>query len=147
MIIRVIAWESALSDPNAASRGDPDRSWSPKEGIGEVPAREETATAIPGRYSDELLASLHAQGFKHGVHGVGVEVGLELCEQLAGDRRDVLHARHRQQDSLGTGVEGDLERLGQVLDRGLFVVPSLQGRPENQPIREAELIQPSNRIY
>jgi hypothetical protein len=55
MIPAAIAWESALSEPNAAFRGDSDRSWSPKEGIGEIPAREETATAIPGRYSDELL--------------------------------------------------------------------------------------------
>src|SRR5947209_17871937 len=55
MIPAAIAWESALSEPNAAFRGDSDRSGSPKEGIGEIPAREETATAIPGRYSDELL--------------------------------------------------------------------------------------------
>ena len=28
-----------------------------------------------------------------------------------------LHARHRQQQAFGPGVEGDLQRLGQVLDR------------------------------
>src|SRR3954453_20842831 len=62
MIPAAIARESALSEPNAAFRGDSDRSWSPKEGIGEIAAGGEAETAIPGRYSDELLV-LQPQGF------------------------------------------------------------------------------------
>jgi len=57
LIPAAIARGSVLSDPNAAFRGDPGRSWSPKEGNREIPAGEETATAIPGRYSDELLVA------------------------------------------------------------------------------------------
>src|SRR5947209_16769543 len=69
MIPAAIAWESALSEPNAAFRGDSDRSGSPKEGIGENPAREETATAIPGRYSDELLGRSQPRGRGRGREG------------------------------------------------------------------------------
>jgi hypothetical protein len=61
MIPAVIARESALRDPNAAFRGDPNRSWSPKEGLGEIPASEKAATLIPGRYSDELLGHLNPE--------------------------------------------------------------------------------------
>ena len=50
----------------------------------------------------------HPHRLEHRVHRVGVEAGLELGEQLAGDGRDVGHAGHRQQDTLPTGVEGDL---------------------------------------
>ena len=63
MIAAAIARESALSEPNAAFRGDADRSWSPKEGIGEIPARGEAETAIRGRYSDELLGRTYRVGW------------------------------------------------------------------------------------
>lgn len=42
-----------------------------------------------------MLFSLHTQRLEHRIHRVGVEPSLELGEQLAGDRRDVLHACHR----------------------------------------------------
>src|SRR5437867_2272034 len=40
------------------------------------------------------LGSLHSHRLEHRVHGVGVEAGLELGEQLAGYGRDVGHAGH-----------------------------------------------------
>ena len=55
------------------------------------------------------LPLLHAHCLEHGIHRISVEPRLELGEQLAGNRRDVLHARHRQKDAFGSGVEGDLQ--------------------------------------
>lgn len=68
---------------------------------------------------------LYTQRLEHCINRVGVEPGLELCEQLAGDRWDVLHACHRQQQAFGSGVEGDLQRLGEVLDRDDVACPSV----------------------
>ena len=55
--------------------------------------------------------SLHAQRFEHRIHGIGKEAGLELSEQFSRNGRDVFDTRHRQQNSFGAGVEGDLQRL------------------------------------
>ena len=56
--------------------------------------------------------SLHAQRLEHRIHGIGVEARLELGEQLSRNRWNILHARHRQKNAFGTGIEGDLQGLG-----------------------------------
>ena len=56
MIPPAIGRESSASDRNAAFPGDPGGFWSPKEVTRRIRATEKTATAIQGRYSDELLA-------------------------------------------------------------------------------------------
>lgn len=67
--------------------------------------------------------SLHPECLEHGVPRIGVEAGLELGEQLAGDSGDVGHAGHRQQDAPGAGIESHLERLCQILDGLIWVSP------------------------
>jgi hypothetical protein len=52
--------------------------------------------------------SPHSQCLKYRIARVSIEPRLELGEQLARDRRDVLDARHRQQQTLGPRVECDL---------------------------------------
>jgi hypothetical protein len=59
---------------------------------------------------------LYPQRLERGVSGVGIETGLELGEKFTGDGGDVADAGHREQDAFGTGIEGDLEGLGEVLD-------------------------------
>lgn len=60
---------------------------------------------------------LHSHPLEHGVDGVGIEAGLELREEFAGDRRDVADAGHWKQDPFASGVFGDLHGLGKVFDR------------------------------
>src|SRR5262249_1188777 len=64
-----------------------------------------------------LSRSLHSQRLEHRVNWVGVKACLKLGEQLARYRRNVLHARHRQKQALGTGVEGNLQGFSQILNR------------------------------
>lgn len=62
-------------------------------------------------------ALLHSQPLEHCVDGVGVETGLELREEFAGDGGDVADAGHWKQDPFASGVFGDLHGLGKVFDR------------------------------
>jgi hypothetical protein len=66
-------------------------------------------------FSSDVFSS-HPQRLEHRIDRIGVESGLELGEQFAGDRRNILHAGHRQQQPLGSSVEGDLERSRLILD-------------------------------
>ena len=52
--------------------------------------RKRSTQTSPG-----INASLHPKSLEHCIDWVGVEPGLELGEQLAGDRRNVLHTCHR----------------------------------------------------
>ena len=60
----------------------------------------------PDSYRARL--SPYSKGLKYRIGRISVEPRLELGEQLAGNGRDVLDARHRQQEPFGPGVEGDL---------------------------------------
>ena len=52
--------------------------------------------------------SLHSKRLEGGIPMVGIKSCLEFGEQFAGDGSDVADAGHRQQYSLGAGVESDL---------------------------------------
>jgi hypothetical protein len=56
-----------------------------------------------------------AKGLKHRIPGVRIEPSLEFREKLTGNRRDVFHAGHRQQNALGAGVKSHLKGFRQVL--------------------------------
>lgn len=58
--------------------------------------------------------SVQAEGFEG---GVGVEVGLELREEFAGDGSDVVDAGHGQEETLRARVEGNLQGLWRGLPR------------------------------
>jgi hypothetical protein len=64
---------------------------------------------------------LHPQRLENRIHRIRVEARLELREQLPWHRRDVRHARHRQQDPLGAGIERHLQALARL--RACVIVP------------------------
>ena len=66
------------------------------------------------RLISEAMTSIHPQRLEHGIHRIGIEAGLELGEQFAGDAGDVGDAAHGQQDAFGAGVEGYLQGVGEV---------------------------------
>jgi hypothetical protein len=57
LIPAAIVRESRASDRDAGFPGDPGESWSPEGVTRRIRATEKTATAIHGRYSDELLVN------------------------------------------------------------------------------------------
>lgn len=57
------------------------------------------------------------ESLKDGIYRVAVKGCLKFRKELARDRLNVPNARHRQQNAFCAAIKGELETLGQILNR------------------------------